>query len=127
MLGEWVVVRPRVCRHNVGVFSKRGRLDGTRGRFERAYGDEQQQPQQQPQPQPQQRQQQIIQSGEAPFQQARSLHPTLESWIVLSTKKVAQPNPSSPVLCRQDTTSPWSTDYGGNIVCLTPMQMFEAT
>ena len=25
-----------------------------------------------------------------------------------------QPNPSYPALCRQDTTSPWSTDYGGN-------------
>ena len=26
-------------------------------------------------------------------------------------------NPSYPALCRQDTTSPWSTDYGGNIFC----------
>ena len=28
---------------------------------------------------------------------------------------VAQPNPSCPALCRQNTTSPWSTDCGGNI------------
>ena len=41
-----------------------------------------------------------IQSGEAPLQQA--------------PKQAAQPNPSYPALCRQDTTSPWSTDYGGN-------------
>ena len=27
-----------------------------------------------------------------------------------SPKKVARPNPSHPALCRQDTTSPWSTD-----------------
>ena len=53
-------------------------------------------------------------SGEAPFYQARSLHPTLGSSIMLSPKQAAQPNPSSPTLCRQDTTSPWSTDYGGN-------------
>ena len=32
---------------------------------------------------------------------------------MLSPKQAAQPNPSYPVLCRQDTTSPWSTDYGG--------------
>ena len=25
-------------------------------------------------------------------------------------KEVAQPNPSYPALCRQDATSPWSTD-----------------
>ena len=56
----------------------------------------------------------IIQSGEAPFLQARSLHPTLGSWIVLSPKQAAQPNPSYPALCRQDTTFPWSTDNGGN-------------
>ena len=34
---------------------------------------------------------------------------------MLSPKQAAQPNPSYPDLCRQDTTSPWSTDYGGNI------------
>ena len=56
----------------------------------------------------------IIQSGEAPFKQASSLHPTLGSWSMLSSKQAAQPNPSYPALCRQDTTSPWSTDYGGN-------------
>ena len=33
---------------------------------------------------------------------------------MLSPKQAAQPNPSYPALCRQDTTSPWSTDYGGN-------------
>ena len=33
---------------------------------------------------------------------------------VLSPKQAAQPNPSYLALCRQDTTSPWSTDYGGN-------------
>ena len=32
-----------------------------------------------------------------------------------SPKKVAEPNPSHPALRRLDTTSPWSTDYGGNI------------
>ena len=31
-----------------------------------------------------------------------------------SPKYVAQSNPSYPALCCQDTTSPWSTDYGGN-------------
>ena len=30
---------------------------------------------------------------------------------------MAQTNPSCPALCRQDTTSPWSTDHGGNIFC----------
>ena len=30
---------------------------------------------------------------------------------MLSPKKVAQPNPSNPALCRQDTTSPWSTPH----------------
>ena len=34
---------------------------------------------------------------------------------MLSPLKVAQPNSSYPALCRQGTTSPWSTDYGGNI------------
>ena len=33
---------------------------------------------------------------------------------MLSLKQAAQPNPSYPALCRQDTTSPWSTDHGGN-------------
>ena len=33
---------------------------------------------------------------------------------MLSPKQAAQPNPSNPALRRQDTTSPWSTDYGGN-------------
>ena len=37
---------------------------------------------------------------------------------MLSPKQAAQPNPSSPALCLQDTTSPWSTDYGGNIFLL---------
>ena len=32
---------------------------------------------------------------------------------MLSPKQAAQPNPSYPALCLQDTTSPWSTDYGG--------------
>ena len=36
------------------------------------------------------------------------------SWSMLSPKQAAQPNPSYPALCRQDTTSPWSTDYEGN-------------
>ena len=35
---------------------------------------------------------------------------------MFSPKQAAQPNPSYPALCRQDTTSPWSTDYGGNIL-----------
>ena len=30
---------------------------------------------------------------------------------MLSSKQAAQPNPSSPALCRRDTTSPWSTDH----------------
>ena len=38
---------------------------------------------------------------------------------MLSPKQAAQPNPSYPALCRQDTTSPWSTDYGGNSETLT--------
>ena len=29
---------------------------------------------------------------------------------MLSPKQAAQPNPSYPALCRQDTTSPWSTN-----------------
>ena len=33
---------------------------------------------------------------------------------MLSPEQAAQPNPSYRALCRQDTTSPWSTDYGGN-------------
>ena len=47
----------------------------------------------------------------------------LRSWIMLSPKKVAQLNPSYPALCRQDTTSPWSTDYGGNICSQTLILM----
>ena len=35
--------------------------------------------------------------------------------ILHSPKQAAQPNPSCPALCRQDTTSPWSTYNGGNI------------
>ena len=38
---------------------------------------------------------------------------------MLSPEQTAQPNPSYPALCRQDTTSPWSTDYGGNSSTLT--------
>ena len=39
--------------------------------------------------------------------------PTLRSWILLSpVRKVAQTNPNYPP-CRQDTTSPMSTDWGG--------------
>ena len=56
-----------------------------------------------------------IQSGEVPFQQARSLHPTLGSSIMLSPKQVAKPTSSCPAQYHQDTTSPWSTDYRGNI------------
>ena len=37
---------------------------------------------------------------------------------MLSPKQAAQPNPSYPALCRQDTTSPGSTDYGGNSLTL---------
>ena len=33
---------------------------------------------------------------------------------MLSPKHAAQHNPSCPALCRQDTTSPWSTHYGRN-------------
>ena len=33
---------------------------------------------------------------------------------MLSPKQAAQPNPSYPALCREETTSPWSTDYEGN-------------
>ena len=58
--------------------------------------------------------------------QSGRLHPTLGSWSLLSPKQAAQPNPSCPVLCRQDTTFPWSTDYGGNIFCWTVIQMLEA-
>ena len=42
-------------------------------------------------------------------------------------KQAAQPNPSYPAQCRQDSTSPWSTDYGGNIFCFTMIQMLEKT
>ena len=34
--------------------------------------------------------------------QARSFHPTLVSWIMLSPKEVAQRNPSYPALCRRE-------------------------
>ena len=34
---------------------------------------------------------------------------------MLSSLQVAQPNPSCAALWRKDTTSPWSTDDGGNI------------
>ena len=37
---------------------------------------------------------------------------------MLFPKQAAQPNPSYPALCRQDNTSPWSTDYGGNSLTL---------
>ena len=33
---------------------------------------------------------------------------------MLSPRYLPQPYPSYPALCRQDTTSAWSTDYGGN-------------
>ena len=49
-----------------------------------------------------------IQSGEAPFQQARSLHPTLGSLT-------HAPSHAIPPYFRQVTTSPLSIDYGGNI------------
>ena len=42
---------------------------------------------------------------------------------MLSPKQAAQPNPSYPAPCRKDTTSPWSTDYGGNSKTL--IQMLE--
>ena len=38
----------------------------------------------------------IIQSGEAPFQQARSLHPTLVSWSMLSPSRRPNPIPAFP-------------------------------
>ena len=34
---------------------------------------------------------------------------------MLSPKEAAQPNPSNPAPMSSDVTSPWSTDYGGNI------------
>ena len=33
---------------------------------------------------------------------------------MLSARYLPLPYPSYPALCRQDTTCPWSTDYGGN-------------
>ena len=42
---------------------------------------------------------------------------------MLSPKQAAQPNPSCPALCCQDTTSPWSTDYRGNICSQTLILM----
>ena len=39
---------------------------------------------------------------------------------MLSPQYMAQPNPRYPALSRH-TTSPWSTDYGGNIYCKTRM------
>ena len=38
---------------------------------------------------------------------------------MLSPRYLPQPYPSYPALCRQDTTSAWSTDYGGNHQTLT--------
>ena len=35
---------------------------------------------------------------------------------MLFLKQAAQPNPSYPAPCRQDTTSPWSTDCGGMFI-----------
>ena len=32
---------------------------------------------------------------------------------MLPPEQAAQPNPSYPAPCRQDTTPPWSTDFGG--------------
>ena len=48
---------------------------------------------------------------------------------MLSSKQAAQPNPSCPASCRQDTTSPWSTDYGGNskTLILTPVKRIRNT
>ena len=52
--------------------------------------------------------------------QGEELHPTLRSCNrALSLKVVAQPSLSNPALCRQDTTSPWSTDCEGNVHSLT--------
>ena len=57
-----------------------------------------------------------IQSGEAPFSTGEEPPPHSGELKHLSPKQAAQPNPSNPALCRQDTTSPWSTDYEGNIL-----------
>ena len=43
--------------------------------------------------------------------------------MMLSPKQVVQPTPRYPALCRQDTTSPWSSDYGRNIYNLTQILM----
>ena len=45
-----------------------------------------------------------------------------------SPQQAAQPNPSYPALCRQDTTSPWSTDYGGSrktLIQMPAINIFE--
>ena len=42
---------------------------------------------------------------------------------MLSPQLAADPNPSCPAQCRQDTTSPWSTDYGRNIYSKTVVLM----
>ena len=44
---------------------------------------------------------------------------------MFSPKQAVQPNPSYPALCRQDTTSPWSTDYGGNSYTLILMSAIK--
>ena len=48
---------------------------------------------------------------------------------MLSPKQAAQLNPSCPALCRQDTTSPWSTvpvcETVQNLILTPALKMFE--
>ena len=44
---------------------------------------------------------------------------------MLSPQLAADPNPSCPALCRQDTTPPWSSDYGRNIYSKTVIEIFD--
>ena len=62
----------------------------------------------------QQQQQQQNNQGRLRFNRRGASTPLWGSWSMFSPKQAAQPNPSYPAPCRQDTTSAWSTDYGGN-------------
>ena len=62
----------------------------------------------------------IIQSGDAPFFRDDALAPRGASTPLWGVETCSLPRrwpnqiPAIPLLCRQDTTFPWSTDYGGN-------------
>ena len=53
-------------------------------------------------------QQQEYNLGRLRFNRRGASTPLWGSWSMLSPQQAAQPNPSYPALCRQDTTSPWA-------------------